>query len=127
VNTYHRDGQGRFDGNGGSSVNYQPNSLGGPVDEPSVKEPPLRISGDADRYDHHNGNEDYSQAGALYRLMNDDQKSQLIGNLVSVLMAVPRYILLRQLGHFYRADPDYGSRVADRLGIGVDEIIRKAA
>ncbi len=127
VNTYHRDGQGRFDGNGGGSVNYQPNSLDGPVDDPSVKEPPLRISGDADRYDHHDGNDDYSQAGSLYRLMSADQKSQLIGNLVSVLMAVPRYILLRQVGHFYRADPDYGSRVADRLGIGIEEIIGKAA
>ena len=46
-----------------------------------MKEPPLRISGDADRYDHHNGNEDCSQGGDLYRLMNADQKSQLIGNL----------------------------------------------
>ena len=127
VNTYHRDGQGRFDGNGGGTVNYEPNSFGGPVAEPRLREPPLRISGDADRYDHHDGNDDYSQAGALYRLMNADQKAQLIGNLVGVLTAVPRHILLRQIGHFYKADVDYGSRVADRLGVGIDEIIGKAA
>jgi catalase len=127
VNTYDRDGQGRFDGNGGGSVNYEPNSFDGPVDNPRLKEPPLRISGDADRYDHHDGNEDYSQTGALYRLMNADQKSQLIGNLTSALKTVPRFIQLRQVGHFYRADPDYGSRVANGLEISIKEIIGKAA
>jgi catalase len=127
VNTYHRDGQGRFDGNGGGSVNYQPNSHDGPVDDPSLKEPPLRISGDAQRYDHHNGNEDYSQAGALYRLMNADQKAQLIGNLVGAMKSVPLYIQARQIDHFFKADPDYGSRVAQGLGIGIDQVTGKAA
>jgi catalase len=59
--------------------------------------------------------------------MNADQKSQLIGNLVSVLKTVPRFIQVRQIGHFYKADADYGSRVASGLGIGIDEIIGKAA
>ena len=122
VNTYNRDGQGRFDGNGGGTVNYQPNSFDGPVDDPHVKEPPLRISGDADRYDHHVGNEDYSQAGALYRLMTADQKAQLIGNLVAAMESVPRFIQVRQIGHFYKADPDYGRQVAEGLGVGMEEI-----
>ena len=127
VNTYHRDGQGRFDGNGGGAVNYEPNSFDGPVEDPRLKEPPLRISGDADRYNHRDGNEDYSQPGALYRLMNADQKSQLIGNLVSVLKTVPRFIQLRQIGHFFKADADYGTRVAEGLGIKTGEIAGKAA
>jgi catalase len=50
------------------------------VEDPSVKEPPLKISGDADRYDHREGNDDYTQAGNLFRLMKPEQKSQLIGN-----------------------------------------------
>lgn len=58
VNTYHRDGQGRFDANGGGTVNYQPNSFKGPVDDPRLKEPPLKISDDADSYNHRDGNED---------------------------------------------------------------------
>ena len=122
VHTYHRDGQTRFDGNDGGAVNYQPNSFGGPVEDARMKEPPLKISGDADRYDHHDGNEDYSQAGDLYRLMNEDQKTQLIGNLVSAMKEVPRAIQVRQIVHFYRAEHDYGSRVAQGLGIGIDEI-----
>src|SRR5580704_255589 len=63
VHTYHRDGFMRADGNDGGAVNYEPNSFGGPVEDPRFKEPPLKISGDADRYDHREGNDDYTQAG----------------------------------------------------------------
>ena len=127
VNTYHRDGQTRFDGNDGGRVNYEPNSFNGPMEDLTLKEPPLKISGDADSYDHHEGNEDFSQAGDLYRLMSADQKAQLIGNLVSALALVPRDIQVRQLGHFYKADPDYGAGVASGLGIAVEAIAGKAA
>ena len=44
-------------------MNYEPNSFGGPVEDPAVKEPPLKISGDADRYDHRVGNDDYHAGG----------------------------------------------------------------
>jgi catalase len=122
VNTYHRDGQTRFDGNSEGMVNYEPNSFDGPVDDPRLQEPALKINGDAARYNHHDGNEGYSQPGDLYRLMNADQKSQLIGNLVDALKTVPRFIQVRQIGHFYKADSEYGSRVADGLGIKIDEM-----
>ena len=55
-------------GTAGARVNYEPNSFGGPIESGHV-EPPLRIDGDADRYDHRVGNDDYSQAGDLFRLM----------------------------------------------------------
>ena len=87
------------------------------------KEPPLKISGDADRYDHRAGNDDYTQAGNLFRLMNDDQKRQLIGNLVGAMQAVPKFIQVRQLKHFYQADPAYGTGVATGLGVNVEEVV----
>jgi catalase len=123
VHHYHRDGQTRFDGNFGSAVNYQPNSFDGPVDDAKYKEPPLKISGDADRYDHRTGNDDYTQAGNLFRLMNADQKKQLIDNLVGAMHNVPKFIQLRQLKHFYKADPDYGKRIAEGLGVNAKEIV----
>jgi catalase len=43
VRNYQRDGQMRFDDNGGRSPNYQPNSFGGPVDDNSYYEPPLNL------------------------------------------------------------------------------------
>lgn len=125
VHTYNRDGHMRFDGNYGGEVNYQPNSFGGPIDDSHFAEPPLKISGDGARYDHHIGNDDYGQAGDLYRLMNADQKAALVDNLVRAMKPIPRGIQICQIGHFYKADPNYGAAVAKGLGIGMDEVVGK--
>jgi len=118
VHTYHRDGYLRFDGNYGGAPVYQPNSFGGPVDDSRYKEPPLRIEGDAGRYDHWKGNEDYwTQPGDLFRLMPFDERARLASNLVAALRGVPRAIQLRQIAHFAKADPAYGEAVAEGLGI----------
>ena len=117
AHNYARDGAMRYGDNGGGSVNYEPNSFGGPVEDPSVKEPPLRISGDADRYDHRTGNDDYTQPGDLFRLMSDSQKQQLFGNIAAAMQGVPEEIVRRQLGHFGKADPAYAAGVAKALGI----------
>lgn len=119
VNTYNRDGHMRFDGNDGGAVNYQPNSFNGPIDNEKMKEPPLKISGDADRYDHRAGNDDYTQAGDLYRLITEDKKALLINNIVQAMLPIPEEIKRRQIAHFYKVDPDYGKRVAAGLGLSV--------
>ena len=115
--TYHRDGAMRGDGNSGGAVNYEPNSFGGPVQDSSYREPPLPISGAADHYDHREGNDDYSQPGALFRLMSKEQQATLMDNVVASMGGVPEFILLRQIGHFLKADPAYGRGVAERLGL----------
>ena len=120
VHTYHRDGSMRFDGNFGGAVNYEPNSMGGPVEDPKYLEPPLKISGDADRYNHRDGNDDYTQPGNLFRLMNDSQKEQLFSNLAAGMTGVPERIKMRQLVHFYKADPAYGQGVAQKLGLDIN-------
>jgi catalase len=117
VHTYHRDGQQRFDDNYGGAVNYEPNSFGGPVQDPAFVEPPLRISGDAARYDHRVGNDDYTQPGNLFRLMPDDARQRLMDNLAAAMADVPEEIQRRQVAHFLRADPAYGAGVAERLGL----------
>jgi catalase len=116
--TLHRDGAMRADGNGGASPNYEPNSFGGPRPDPRYAEPPLKISGDADRYDHRVGNDDYTQAGDLFRLMKEDERERLISNIVASMRGVPREIQLRQIAHFTRADAAYGAGVAQGLGLG---------
>jgi catalase len=117
VNTYHRDGAMRFDGNGGGAVNYEPNSLGGPRQDPTHREPPLKVSGEADRYDHRDGNDDTTQAGDLYRLMSEGERERLAGNIAEAMQGVPEEIQRRQIGHFAKADPAYGASVARRLGL----------
>ncbi|KPL81363.1 catalase [Herpetosiphon geysericola] len=122
VSTYHRDGQMRFDNNGGGSVNYEPNSFGGPVENQRYAEPPLKISGDADRYNHRDGNDDYTQPGNLFRLMNADQQQQLFNNIAAAMQGVPEFIQLRQIGHFLKADPAYGRGVAAALGLDISSL-----
>lgn len=123
VHTYHRDGHMRFDGNGGGDPVYEPNSFGGAAEKPDYREPPLRISGDADRYNHREGNDDYTQAGDLFRLMDDAARARLIGNIAAAMRDVPKAIQLRQLGHFMKADKEYGSGIAQGLDIDPASIV----
>jgi catalase len=116
VHSYQRDGAMRFDGNGGGAVNYQPNSFDGPVDDGSMKEPPLAISGDADRYDHRDGNDDFGQAGNLFRIMPTNEQDRLMDTIAAAMHGVPSDIIDRQLGYFRQADPAYGDGIAKRLG-----------
>jgi len=119
IHTYHRDGAMRFDDNGKGSVNYEPNSFGGPVEDKRYKEPPLKISGDADHYDHRIGNDDYTQPGDLFRLMSEAQKKALMDNIAAAMAGVPEEIVRRQIAHFSKADPAYGAGVAARLGLAL--------
>lgn len=122
VNTYHQDGAMRFDDNHGPAVNYEPNSFGGPVEDAQYLESPLPLTGAAARYNHREGNDDYTQAGNLFRLMDTAARSRLVGNIVAGMTGVPKRIQLRQLAHFYRADPDYGGGVAAGLGLQIKEV-----
>ncbi|MFB0923043.1 MAG: catalase-related domain-containing protein, partial [Alphaproteobacteria bacterium] len=91
----------------------------GPAEDPSVTEPPLTISGDADRFNHRDGNDDYTQPGNLFRMFDDGQKERLFENIAAAMDGVPEEIQLRQLVHFHRADPAYGVGVAAKLGRAV--------
>ena len=117
VHTYHRDGAMRFDGNSGNAPNYEPNSFGGPQEDPSYRQPPLPLQGEADRYEQRSGSDDFIQAGDLYRLMTPDQQQRLIDNILGSMASVPKEIQQRQVDHFTKADPEYGRRIAEGLGL----------
>ena len=108
VHTYHADGSMRFlPNNPNPDAYYEPNSFGGPVEDKSVKEPPLRIVGDAERYNHRDGNDDYGQPRALWNLFDDAQKGRLYANYAAAMDGVPDEIIERQLAHFALIDPAY--------------------
>ncbi|MFF2443393.1 catalase KatA [Priestia megaterium] len=124
ANNYQRDGQMRFDDNGGRSVYYEPNSFGGPTESQENKQAAYPVSGVADSvaYDH---NDHYTQAGDLYRLLSEDERTRLVANIVEAMKPVEKEeIKLRQIQHFYKADPEYGTRVADGLGLSVPQQIK---
>jgi len=59
--------------------------------------------------------------------LTSPDRSHLIGNIVDHLGGAPKSIQLRQTAVFYKADADYGSRVAKGLGLDVNEFERLAA
>ncbi|OZB91262.1 catalase KatA [Paenibacillus sp. XY044] len=119
VNNYQRDGFMNPGTNGGGSVYYEPNSYNGPKEDPHARITPFEVYGSAAQtsYDH---DDHYAQAGDLYRLMSEEEKARLIQTIVEAMKPVElEEIKQRQISHFYKADPDYGTRVAEGLGLTV--------
>jgi catalase len=126
--SYQRDGFMRIDDNGGGGPNYYPNSMGGAEPDPRVAPPPVDVSGMAARHAYNLTDDDFVQAGDLYRkVMTDVDRDHLIGNIVSHLGNAQKRIQLRQTALFYKADTDYGLRVAEGLGLDPARIERLAA
>jgi catalase len=63
AHTYNWDGLMRADDNGGDSPNRESHSFGGAVDDPRYRELPCNVSGNVNRYNRREGNDDYKQAG----------------------------------------------------------------
>jgi catalase len=117
VHTYHKDGPMRFfpQETGSTDAYYEPNSFHGAVEDKSAAEPPLAISGDAERYNHRDGNDDYRQVTALFNLFNKDQKVRLFTNVAEAMWGIPDFISERQLAHFKKVHPEYEAGVRTAL------------
>lgn len=112
VHHYHKDGAMRFFANNPNpDAYYEPNSFGGPVQAPEYREPPLKITGDADRWDHRDGNDDYSQPRALFELFDAGERQRLFSNMAAAMQGVPDFILERQFAHLEKVHPDYAAGV----------------
>lgn len=113
VHHYHKDGTMNAFGQRTGDVDayYEPNSMGGAVQDPSQAEPPLKISGDADRYNHRDGNDDYAQPRALHDLMDDGQRARLYMNTAEAMAGVDDAIIDRALGHYDQISQAYGDGI----------------
>jgi len=118
--TNQRDGQMAYsvDATGPNPhVNYEPNSTGGlqeaeaagPAYEPEIRGRLTRA-----RIERTN---DFAQAGERYRTMPDWERDDLVANLVDLLGQCERQIQDRMIGLLVQCDPDYGTRVAEGLGL----------
>ncbi|PTE22304.1 catalase [Cereibacter changlensis JA139] len=115
VHHYHKDGNMNFFGQKTGAVDayYEPNSVAGAAKEdPTVAEPPLRISGDAARYNHRIGNDDYSQPRALHdKVLSAEGRARLYSNIAEAMQGVPEEIVNRALGHFDQISKAYGDGI----------------
>ncbi|MFO7790158.1 MAG: catalase [Bacteroidales bacterium] len=110
--TFHKDSANPQSSNVNFYPNNQPNM---PEPDPSVKEPPLNIPDNiVDTYDTRD-EDNYSQAGNLFRLMSDNQKEQLASNIAGGLKQASKTVQEKMLKQFAKADPDYGRMVKEKL------------
>ena len=123
VNHYQRDGamagmQCPFGHNNqGGGANYYPNDRDdAPKPQPAVAEPPMPVESDAWVKAYETRDEDnVSQAGDLYRLMTEDQKNQLTGNIAGGLKFATESVQRRMLEQLQQVDGDYAARVEAKL------------
>jgi len=108
-----RDGA-LYDGRHAGRKNYEPNSFGGPVETGRPLWQPATVTGATGEQaaPSHAEDDDFVQAGALYRLMSEDEKERLIQNLAGFISQVSRDdIAQRAIENFRKADADYGKRL----------------
>lgn len=115
---YGRDGAMRFDDNGGRSRNYEPNRFDGPRQDDEAPYAGLAVSGQSGSYawERHAVDDDFTQAGSLYRLMDGGEKERLVGRIAGSLAKVSRReIVDASIDHFRNADPEYGARIEEAV------------
>ncbi len=137
TNNYHRDGAMKFDGNGGSTPNYYPNSFDGMQEDENYKGQPYELESNVvsyfDRNDpNSNRNEDdhFTQPGILFdQVMSDQERQNTISNIVGAMSGISGAkkdeIINRQLCHWFRASAQLGMAIAKGLGVDVDEVMKE--
>ena len=125
VSDYHRDGAMRVDGNYGRTPAYTPNSSGYWTAQPEVTEPPLELEGAMWRYDPSEDptDDNFSAAGKLWRLLEEDKKRLLIENTAADIASVTENIKYRHAVHCYLADREYGERLAKAVGLNMNKVV----
>lgn len=123
VATYQRDGV-TFNDNGGSGPNYFPNSFNGPAPKAEYKEAPFEVKGVVGRYGNVHPNDDFVQAGDLYRkVLTAAERTRLISNIAGAMKGVTREdIKIRAIRNYYRADSEFGTRLAQAVGVDIAKI-----
>lgn len=96
--------------------NFGPNKQDQLVEAAEFKEPPLRLDSEADRYSRYD-QDDYTQAGNLYRLFSDAEKTRLVDTICGTLSQASMDVQQTMISHFTKADVDYGQRIAKRLAL----------
>jgi catalase len=113
VNNYGRDGLMRFDAHYGREKNFEPNSFGGPAETAQPLYGPLGTDGTSGTFGcDKRETDDFSQAGSLYRLLDEEAKARLVDNIAAGLAQVSKGdIIERSIASFRSADPGYGARI----------------
>lgn len=106
-----------------SPINYEPNSFdSSPKEDPAYHDSVVPVNGQIGR-EKIAKTDDFTQAGELYRSFTAEEKDHLIANLVNDLKQTPEQVQLRAVCNFFRADREYGMRLAQGLGVDISGFI----
>ncbi|MDE5713349.1 MAG: catalase, partial [Muribaculaceae bacterium] len=65
----------------------------------------------------------YTQPGKLWRLFSDEDKTATCENTARAMEGVPLFIKQRHVRACHNADPEYGERLSQALGIDLQEAL----
>lgn len=124
VHSYHRDGMMRVDGNYGATKGYEPNSMNEWKDNNAQMEPPLSFTGEIYHYDPRADKTDnvFYQVGDLWRLLEEDKKQVLVENTANNIAPVTENVKYRHAAQCFKADVNYGKRIATAMGIDISKV-----
>lgn len=122
VANYQRDNY-AYNGNQGSGVNHEPNTQGGPVQDPQYAWSREQINAQTGRYQYQHPNTHFEQPRTLWnKVFTEKDRQNLIKNLSGPLGAVKRRdIQENMLALFYKVDPDYGTRLSKAIGVPLNK------
>lgn len=108
---------------GNKHVNYEPSLLGEALQEAPKPQKDYHqwIEGHLGRYETSRTQNDYRQAGERYRTFENWERDDLVNNIGGDLKQCPETIQLRMVWHLWHCDEDYGRRVAQVAGIGLEK------
>lgn len=118
-----RDGFMTTNGNGGSSVNYEPSSHGGPTEDKKWAIHGEELTGKVGRYAHQHPNTNYEQPrGLFHNVFDDTQREHCVANIAGGLGQCNKEVQTRMLKHFFLISDEYGSRVGKAIGFSEGEM-----
>lgn len=126
VNNYQRDGH--MNMHTAAAPNYYPNSFNGPAPDAGFTPPAIDVNGMAARHEFVLSDIDFVQAGDLYKnVLSEQDKTNLIHNITVHIKNAQQRIQYRQTALFYKANEEYGTRLAQSLGLDVNKVKNLAA
>ncbi|KZX11147.1 catalase [Methanobrevibacter filiformis] len=120
---YQRDGPMNVSDNGGSTPNYYPNSFNGSEPDSTVTPPTIDVDAHINRHTREIEDVDFVQVGEFWRrVLSKTDKEHLVYNLKQHLGNAQERIQYRQTALFYKAEPEYGTAVANALGLNTEKV-----
>lgn len=125
VHNQQRDGAMQINQNP-STINYEPSRHAeNPVEDPAYRDSTMKVEGYVSREKIDKPN-DFKQAGERYRSFSKEEQDNLIANLTNDLKDVNERTKLLAVCNFFRADQEYGMRLAQALNVDITQYVGNA-